>query len=1355
MTGLPRSIWGLILSFILVRDQGDSAVSTRLSARITGGNLLELQQLNLVSDGCRNLSDNPNTFTMPYNTYDKNSIHSIFEKLELKKTALEQIVQSDANFQFSGRTARNFWTEGRISDENAKKIIDYLNEEGQRKFPGSWNTLHASQLLKSSTPQTDFKNDWIQNFEKTDHPIAQTLHAISREFHYDAIRVKETFKQLVSKCLENPVVVCPFGGFRRRAVVLESLCDSYNHSQHPVPLYYTYLLGKSSITASTVLFVDDFANTGRSFVGEIDRWMDSPTILKQLKEVKNLYIGILVAFDDTIDTLNDKLSQLNEQGIPSQLLVASRHNAETELITSPNFATPANLPNITQEIRSLCEKYNWCSFHQNSGESNSFGVGGRGALVSFYYNTPKSSIPLLWSVANGWKPLFASVESSVNVIPNTEDFYGRQTELEDLEKKAKERSLPVLVTGESGIGKTYLLAKFASANPQSSNNLRWYSIHPHLPIYGLSTWAVSLLSAEKRSPVSSRQSDLDILLASVSDLDSSYIIIIDRIDFLLDDPSCQRFLEKLSSIKGPEKPFLILCGDVDTTDAAIAKLLPKFHHISPHESTFDFKCRANLLEHHGSKLPDRMQNAKWSPVDTFFIAKCLQVFDITKEELSDTNIRDHLIKQLWSKCSQGEKFLLAVTTHCYPPRREPLIQKAFHFLTKNYDVNVCYADSYGWFERKGFPVFRPVTLDRTRYLIICASLARAFRKAIGEIDKALSKNADLALGNAATEFARKPTKSTSSNDLSRIEATKIGAYHYQEAGEIKQLANLIGKSVGPFEREGYLRDLERITERSIEKITNEDENSHEAERIRLVTGLLKMLRKQSKHDKLVEVGNKYINQFNNNATQATILYYMGVGLATMGKSDAAIKKLRKAQLLHENSITGGPFSSISVKIETRLAQTLIETGRLGEALTLLAKISDDCNHGDAQPQREKMHSKAVIFRHLGAISTMVGMNQRARQYFAEAKRLNVELGDKEGEAICLYMLGRLVWGSPFSIERFDQALRLTDEALNLLEAYCPKNFWWKSAMLEQKASIYLDRVWTRLGNFETSSDRLRDLKESERLVVRLRNEGLDDNIQRNAMMVRGVELSLLEGKLTLLQGGSNSSSEVINSWTECASRAADSGAVYLHAILLYEIAHLYAREGDILTSLNKCHTAIRVLSQNGLSLKVQMVGFRMLYYITKVAAQPLDGTIAAFALLSSHLVYYTKRNQDDLLEGGAGKTAVIHRALRRFERLVLNCLCAEDFGVSQKMLIKECFDLYLGASLEVEAVDFACNLEWILCNANQASKPQLSSEVFESTRAGRMRVEAFIHNQFDSKTIPERMGAVEESLDKIDNLDQG
>ncbi len=60
------------------------------------------------------------------------------------------------------------------------------------------------------------------------------------------------------------------------------------------------------------------------------------------------------------------------------------------------------------------------------------GYGGIGALLVFYYNTPNTTLPIVWSSLNGWIPLFRRV----NRINGIEAYY---KQIPKLKPEAKEK----------------------------------------------------------------------------------------------------------------------------------------------------------------------------------------------------------------------------------------------------------------------------------------------------------------------------------------------------------------------------------------------------------------------------------------------------------------------------------------------------------------------------------------------------------------------------------------------------------------------------------------------------------------------------------------------------------------------------------------------------------------------------------------------------------------------------------------------------------------------------------------------------------------------------------------------------
>ncbi|EGS1685978.1 TPA: phosphoribosyltransferase [Klebsiella pneumoniae] len=180
-----------------------------------------------------------------------------------------------------------------------------------------------------------------------------------------------------------------------------------------------------------IVLVDDIVGTGRQATEEIKELTQKVTPLG----VKNIFLLTAVGMRDGI----------KEISINTKAHVFSAYEY-TELDTVTCLDSPF-YDGIPHEERADAKSR--LEYYGGMINKSPLGYGGIGALISFYYNTPNISLPMIWGSKNSWLPLF---KRAVKI--NGINSYYKQIESSINKKKkegtvlaSKENQLTILVEG--------------------------------------------------------------------------------------------------------------------------------------------------------------------------------------------------------------------------------------------------------------------------------------------------------------------------------------------------------------------------------------------------------------------------------------------------------------------------------------------------------------------------------------------------------------------------------------------------------------------------------------------------------------------------------------------------------------------------------------------------------------------------------------------------------------------------------------------------------------------------------------------------------------------------------------------
>lgn len=140
-----------------------------------------------------------------------------------------------------------------------------------------------------------------------------------------------------------------------------------------------------------IVLVDDIISTGSQAAGEIRKLMESVLPLG----VKNIFLLTAVGMKDGIKKISDETN--------AHIFSAFEYDVH-DTVTSYDSQFYDGIP---YEDRAVLKKR--LEYYGKKTHKSPLGYGGVGALIVFYYNTPNSTLPIIWSSLSSWLPLFKRV----------------------------------------------------------------------------------------------------------------------------------------------------------------------------------------------------------------------------------------------------------------------------------------------------------------------------------------------------------------------------------------------------------------------------------------------------------------------------------------------------------------------------------------------------------------------------------------------------------------------------------------------------------------------------------------------------------------------------------------------------------------------------------------------------------------------------------------------------------------------------------------------------------------------------------------------------------------------------------
>ena len=178
-----------------------------------------------------------------------------------------------------------------------------------------------------------------------------------------------------------------------------------------------------------IVLVDDIISTGNQASNEIKKLMETLIPLG----VKNIFLLTAVGMRDGISKISEETN--------AHIFSAFEYDLN-DTVKSLDSKFYEGIPFEKREILK-----NRIEYYGKKTSKSPLGYGGVGGLIVFYYNTPNSTLPIIWSNSSSWIPLFKRVRK----INGIESYYKQFDSIEpDIKKKTKDKSeLTLFVEGKT------------------------------------------------------------------------------------------------------------------------------------------------------------------------------------------------------------------------------------------------------------------------------------------------------------------------------------------------------------------------------------------------------------------------------------------------------------------------------------------------------------------------------------------------------------------------------------------------------------------------------------------------------------------------------------------------------------------------------------------------------------------------------------------------------------------------------------------------------------------------------------------------------------------------------------------
>lgn len=300
------------------------------------------------------------------------------------------------------------------------------------------------------------------------------------------------------------------------------------------------------LVENTVVIVDDFAWSGDTALQAIKIFSnicDDTTIGDS-----RIIFAFIVAHRTALQTIE---SALNSQRIEGKVIAGLTLKEEQTLLDSPQWTQYEPIINCMIRLHK-----------QYSGDKVDF----RSLCpIVFHYGPPDCALPLFGGIKHSRTLFQVLMHRPLHFLPSVPLFSNRDTEINILHQAIDGHTKHITVTGESGVGKTYLVAKVVSSLDAKDKFIFWHSFRSVASVqHFVDNFNVFLKSIHlEKDAQQLRVLSLEswTLVQFIQKLSSKLLIVLDHVDELDVNSEATLMVNELMKYSPSDSPLIIVIGN--------------------------------------------------------------------------------------------------------------------------------------------------------------------------------------------------------------------------------------------------------------------------------------------------------------------------------------------------------------------------------------------------------------------------------------------------------------------------------------------------------------------------------------------------------------------------------------------------------------------------------------------------------------------------------------------------------------------------------------------------------------------------------------------------------------------------
>lgn len=310
------------------------------------------------------------------------------------------------------------------------------------KYPGSLSKKLESveQIHKSWNSSIRFEEvvNWILQFDSDDYDLAIRIIANINFLNYGDVKsaLNIAYSKLARKAIERGTSIdmkntlfAGLGDFGKSGSMMSYNFRIINELSEENFLANDDLISSGKI--ENIVLIDDVLSTGNQSLKEIEKL----TIKVTPYGVKNIFLL-------TVCGMKDGIARIEEKTKAYTFSAFEYDNKDTASDLDGDFYEGLNYEERDLMLKRL-ESYG------NIVNSNApLGYGGIGGLIAFDFNTPNTSLPIIWGNSNSWIPLFKRTQRINGIQSYYKQFEKKTNSNKQDNKDSKEDILSIFVEGK-------------------------------------------------------------------------------------------------------------------------------------------------------------------------------------------------------------------------------------------------------------------------------------------------------------------------------------------------------------------------------------------------------------------------------------------------------------------------------------------------------------------------------------------------------------------------------------------------------------------------------------------------------------------------------------------------------------------------------------------------------------------------------------------------------------------------------------------------------------------------------------------------------------------------------------------